>query len=90
MEMRLVSEIMRALGAEGDPAHIQYAVSDGKGGYFQNVRRLCEFSREKIVLQGKASGLTVEGRELSVKKYAAGDLVLLGAIESVKRTEGRP
>lgn len=85
--MRLFSEILKQLSAEGDleTSRVQYSVVDGKGGYFQNVKRILEFSQTKIVFQGKKSCVTVEGEGLSIGKYFGGDATVLGNIVRVER-----
>lgn len=85
--MTLISEILKELAADGNSLRVQYSVVDGKGGYFQNVKRLNEFSESKIVLQGKKGCLSVEGERLSLGKYFGGDLTVLGNILRVERTE---
>lgn len=82
--MKLSSEIFKIIGGE-DPARISYTVTDGGGGYFRNVKRVVEFSTVKIVLKGKKDVLSVEGENLSLGKYFAGDLEVRGAISLVKR-----
>ena len=85
--MRLFSEIERALGQEGISLRVQYTVLDGKGGYFQNVKRILEFSEEAVVFSGKKGALRVEGSGLSLGKYFAGDATVLGNIVKVERLE---
>ena len=81
--MRLFSEIVKSLGAELGTG-VQYTVLDG-GGYFQNVKRITEFSQEKIVLRGKKGIVSVEGKNLSIGKYYAGDVAIKGDIDRVER-----
>lgn len=77
---------MRAIGADGlDSSRVQYTVVDGKGGYFQNVRRLVEFSPEKIVLAGKRGRVCVEGSALILGKCTLGDVSVFGNIVKVER-----
>ncbi len=83
--MRLREEIFRLLGGEGETARVHYTVVDGKGGYFQNVRRLPEFSDTAVVLRGRKGGVRVEGSGLSLGKYCAGDVAVFGDIRSVVR-----
>ncbi len=85
--MRLREEIFKLLGGEGDAARVQYSVVDGRGGYFQNVKRIKEFSAERIVFLGRSGGVRVEGRELTLGKYYAGDAAVLGEIYCVAREE---
>ena len=82
--MRLFSEIVKSLGAELG-AGVQYTVLENQGGYFQNVKRITEFSQEIIVLRGKKGSVRVEGKNLSIGKYYAGDVVVKGDIEKVEK-----
>ena len=82
--MKLFSEIVKALSAEVGTGG-QYTVVDGQGGYFQNVKRILEFSAERIVLCGKKGCVRVEGKNLRIGKYYAGDVAVVGEIERVER-----
>ena len=82
--MRLFREIFKALSAEAGSL-IQYTVIEGQGGYFQNVKRILEFSQETIVLRGKKDSVRVEGKNLRIGKYYAGDVAVAGEIERVER-----
>lgn len=66
---------------------VQYTVLDGRGGYFQNVRRILEFSEEKIVLAGKKGTVCVEGGGLFLGKCYRGDVSVRGDIKKVERGE---
>ena len=87
--MRLFSEIAAALGEDGSEGglRVQYSVTDGRGGYFQNVKKLDAFSEREIVFRGRKGGLRVEGENLSLGKYFAGDAVIRGSILKVERVE---
>ena len=82
--MKLAEEIFKILGGE-DPARISYTVTDGGGGYFRNVKRLLEFSACRLVLKGRKGSLSVEGENLSIGKYFAGDLEVRGKITGIWR-----
>ena len=84
--MTLLSEILQSLSAEAGIS-VQYTVVGGKGGYFQNVRKILEFSPEKIVFRGKKEKISVEGQGLSVGKYCDGDALVLGNIQKVELSE---
>ncbi len=72
--------------AEGpDTGKIRYTVQDGRGGYFQNVRKILEFSEERIVLAGKKDTVAVEGKGLSLGKCYMGDVCVAGEILRVER-----
>ncbi len=66
---------------------VQYTVRDGKGGYFENVRRIVEFSQERIVLAGKRGTVAVEGEGLFLGKCYLGDVEVRGSILRVEREE---
>ncbi|MDE6059670.1 MAG: YabP/YqfC family sporulation protein [Clostridia bacterium] len=86
--MKFISEISKALKTEElITSRVQYTVIDGQGGYFQNVKRLLEFSETKIVLKGRKGAVSVEGEHLALGKYFAGDLAILGNIAKVERLD---
>lgn len=87
--MRLFAEMLRQLGAEEDvcTSRVQYAVIDGRGGYFQNVKEIREFSDTAIVFRGGKGGVRVEGERLALGKYFGGDATVLGDISRVERCE---
>ena len=82
--MRLISEIFGALKAEAG-ANVYYTVVDGSGGYFQNVKRIVEFSDTAIIFRGRKGSVRVEGRNLSLGKYFGGDAAVKGEIFKVER-----
>lgn len=86
MRMRLFSAIRDVLAADGlDIARVHYTVIDGRGGYFQNVRRLVEFSSERVVLAGRKGRVYVEGEGLRLGRCGEGDVTVLGDIVRVGR-----
>ncbi len=82
--MKFFAEILKALGAEAG-AGVQYTVIEGRGGYFQNVKRLETFTTSIIVLRGAKGGVRIEGKELSLGKYGGGDVAVKGEIFRVER-----
>ena len=88
--MRLVSEIANLLAVEElSVTRVQYTVVDGRGGVFQNVKKLVEFSADNIVLAGKKGRLRVSGSGLSLGKCSAGDVTVLGDIQRVERDDAQ-
>ena len=85
--MRLKEEIFKLFGGEGDALRVQYTVVDGRGGYFQNVKRVKELTSERIVFLGMRGGVSVEGNALSLGKYYAGDAAVFGNILCVARED---
>ena len=84
--MRLIGEIVRALGGDELSMRLRYTVVEGGGGYFQNVKRLAEFSPSRIVLAGKGGQVLVEGEGLTLGKCFGGDVEIRGRIDRVERT----
>ena len=85
--MRLFAEIERALGREEDSSRIQYTVLDGGGGYFQNVKKILEFSENLIVFAGRKGAVRIEGEHMSLGKYYLGDALVRGNIIRVSRCD---
>ncbi len=81
--LREIAEQVR----DGENGRVRYTVSDGGGGYFQNVRRILEFSPDRILLGGKKGKLRIEGEELSLGKCFKGDVAVRGRILRVGREE---
>ena len=84
--MRLFSEIASVFGQE-DASRVQYTVLDGGGGYFQNVKKILEFSQDTIVFAGRKGAVRVEGEGLNLGKYYLGDAVVRGTILKVSRCD---
>lgn len=81
--MGLLSEISRSLKAEAG-TDVCYTVLEG-GGYFQNVKRIEEFSGECVLLRGKKGKVRIVGENLSLSKYYAGDVAVHGEIQRIER-----
>ncbi len=78
--MRLYDEIFK--NADGGAMERCVVVPCG-GGYFQGVKSVGDFSKEKIVLYFPRVCVEVVGEELAIKKYYDGDLHLTGKILSI-------
>ena len=85
--MRLFSEIASALGSEENSSRVQYTVLDGGGGYFQNVKKILEFSEDAVVFAGRKGAVRVEGEGLYLGKYYLGDAIVRGNIVRVSRCD---
>lgn len=81
--MRFLREIKQLLGAEAGTS-AEYTVVAGRGGYFQNIKRMEEFSETAVVFRSGKGRVRVEGRGLSLGKYGGGDAELLGEIAKVE------
>ena len=78
--MRLHEELFK--GADGW-ASARYTVTVGGGGYFQGVKSVGEFSPQSVILYFQKACLVVLGEDLTIAKYADGDLELRGSISSI-------
>ena len=82
--MRLLSEIKKIFPAAEGTFGVQFTVVDG-GGYFENVKRILEFTPVLVVLKCGKGSVRIEGEGLSLGKYFQGDLVVRGTIHKVER-----
>ncbi len=92
MGMKLFSELYQQFFEEGElnTSRIQYAVVNGRGGYFQNVKRIEEFSPQTLVFSGRTGGVQIEGEQLSLGRYFGGDVTVYGNIFSVSALPAPP
>lgn len=79
--MRLYDEIFKNAD---EFSFSRCTVVPGGGGYFEGVKAVGDFSSEKIVLCFSRGNVTVEGKELTIKKYYDGDLQLSGQIYTLR------
>ena len=61
-----------------------FTVCKDCGGYFQNVIKLDDVKREKIIFSVKGGSVTVYGHDLSVRYFIDGDLAVNGKIKGVE------
>ena len=54
-------------------------------GYFENVKGIVSYEKEQVILSLKNGGLKISGKDLYIKKYCLGDVVICGKIKSVER-----
>lgn len=78
--MELLNEILREAGCDMDRA---FTVLPGFGAYFKSVKRVEDFSEEKIVLAVGKRKLVVTGNGLTVDKYFQQDLFVKGDVTGV-------
>lgn len=78
--MKLLQQILTEAGASLDKA---FTIVPAFGGYFKSVKRVDEYSPEKIVLTVAKRKLTVTGEKLVIDKYFQQDLLIRGEISGV-------
>lgn len=82
--MRLWQEIASQIADGKPPLGLYFSVWADSGVYLENVKKILSFSSEEVcVLSGKDTA-TVTGKDLFVKKYVEGDLLLGGKVCSVQ------
>lgn len=87
--MGLMREIYAQLSdGEESVTGLSYTVWTGRGGYFQNVRKILLFSAAQIELSTPSGEVTVVGKDLTVRKYVGADLLLGGDIVAVTAEKG--
>lgn len=79
--MKLLEQILSELG--GDTLK-SFTVVPDFGGYFRSVKTVSDFSAEKIVLVQRRAVITVEGENLEIGSYFEQDVLIKGAIRTVK------
>ncbi|MBR2903884.1 MAG: YabP/YqfC family sporulation protein [Clostridia bacterium] len=84
--MRLFDEIFG--GADESLAGARCVWKPDGEGYFQGVKTLVKFSPEEICVRTLKGEVQVTGRQLTVKKYADGDLYIGGKITALKVETG--
>ena len=87
--MRLYNEILKKLG-DGESAlsaGARYTVLPGRGGDFQGVKTVSEFSSERVILGFRRVVLEIEGSGFVIEKYCDGDLELSGRISEIRSKE---
>ena len=84
--MSFFESVKEMIGLEHLPTPVFRATIIGDvAGFFEGVVDVHDFSDEKIVLRLKKGGFVINGKNLYVKKYCAGDLVVCGKITSTQR-----
>ena len=80
--MRLYGELFKKTSL-GELFHLsRCCVLLGGGGYFEGVKGVSEFSKDKLVLALKDGTLELLGKDFTIAKYCDGDLEIAGEIYS--------
>ena len=78
--MELLQQILREAGAD---VNCSVTIIPGFGGYFKGVKRVEEYSEEKITLISQKKRWTIVGENLSIDKYFEQDLLIRGNIKGI-------
>lgn len=85
--MSFIDDIKGCFNADELPKEpIFRAVLFGDGAiYLENVKTISSYQPDEILLCLKKGGLLIKGKDLYVKKYCAGDVVICGKITAIER-----
>jgi hypothetical protein len=84
--MSFFDEIKNMLHTDGFPAPTFRALMIGDYAiHLEDVVSIKQLETENVTLRLKKGGLVVKGKDLFVKKYCEGDLIICGKIISVER-----
>lgn len=78
--MKLLQQILNESGADLGNS---FTVIPFFGGYFKSVKKIMDYTPQKIVLTVAKKRLTVVGEKLTVEKYFQQDLFIKGDIAGV-------
>ncbi len=78
--MKLLHQILSEAGADLD---YSFTVAPSFGGYFKGVKRVLEYSPDKVVLEINKKKIIVTGVNLVIEKYFQQDLMIRGDIGGV-------
>lgn len=78
--MKLLEQLLCEYGADLKGA---VTLIPDFGGYFANVKKVIEFSSEKIVLTAGKKCISICGENLAIGKYFQADLLIRGSISGV-------
>lgn len=79
--MELLQQLLKQAGADLDRS---FTVVPSFGGYFKSVKRVEEYTPDKVILLLNKRRLIVEGEKLVIDKYFQQDLCIRGDIISVR------
>lgn len=78
--MKLLQQILQELGADIDSA---ITLIPSFGAYFKGVKRVDEYSQEKIILFACKKRWVITGENLAIDKYFEQDLFVRGEIKGL-------
>ncbi len=78
--MKLLQQILKEAGADTDGA---ITLIPAFGGYFKGVKRVEEYSEDKIVIIALKRRWVITGEKLAIDKYFEQDLLIRGDIRGV-------
>lgn len=85
--MGFIDNIMENLGLDGlaEGVKSKMIVVGFESAYFEGVKSILGFASDEISLRLKNEKLTIKGKDLSVKKFCEGDVIVCGRITAIER-----
>lgn len=85
--MGFIDNIKSCFSAAEIPAEPNFrAVIFGENAiYLENIKSIASYNGEEIILSIKNGGLKIQGKELYIKKYCMGDMVICGKIKGIEK-----
>ena len=84
--MGFIEEVKNCFGLDylGEPIFRGFLFGD-YGVYLENVKGITGYSKEVIEVRLRKGSLKISGKDLYIKKYCAGDLLIIGQISGIER-----
>ena len=81
--MSFSEDIIKRLGIDPCvmPLSFRAAVFGAYGGYFGGVKGIKYFEKDEIALFIKKGEIVIKGKNLTIKNYTAGDVIITGEIK---------
>ncbi len=83
--MSFIENIKENLGEELCPPTYRALIFGDNAVYFEGVKSITSYDDKEIVLALKRGSLRLYGKNMRIKKYCAGDVVVCGVILKLER-----
>lgn len=83
--MSFIENIKENLGGEMCPPVYRALIFGDNAAYFEGVKNITSYEPNEIVLALKRGSVRVHGKNMYIKKYCAGDVVICGVILKLER-----
>ncbi len=89
--MSFIENIKNCIGESvgAELSEFRLAMFGFNSAYFEKVKAIISYTKEEIVLGLKKGSVKISGKELFVKKYCAGDVVICGEILKIENASSR-
>ena len=89
--MGFIDNIIECFGGTELPLEPEFraVIFGGSAVYVENVTGIISYEKEQILLGVKKGSIKVYGKDLYIKKYCLGDVVICGKISGIEKTGNR-